>query len=233
MATKLYLHEASYASANSDVGGTLPTTFRGAAATLTWSTATTLRSMDTTIGAGQTNAAQNSNGVATAEVDNIRMWATRPLASGVTFDIATDLFDVNIATSEANAAANWFCRSFNLYIWRPSTGAHVADMFNSTLPLTEAATSEEVRATSGGVSIASVTANTGDIIVAQFKDSYTQSMGVVYSRSMYYDGTTETATSGTGVSNHAAWINISNTLSFTSPPASSTLRALCLTGAGI
>ena len=216
MATRLYLRDAAYWT---DVGGTLPVPKQSnlsVNADVVWPDFATLRQMSPTIGAGQVTASATSLAQTTQQGLLVRGFASRPLAAGSTVGLGSVRW--NLAALEANAAANWNANSVGLYVWRPSTGLVVGFMNPSAAGI-EPGTSEGAIDSSQDLTSVAVSALAGDIICAEFLANATQSMAAAYNLSFFYDGTVETLTTGTAVSDHASFLELPENLTFTTPPA--------------
>lgn len=103
------------------------------------------------------------------------------------------------------------------YVWRPSTGAKVSDIFdsasNADFGISGAATTSEVSysLTFGG---SAVTCQVGDIICFEVSIFFNPSAGSK-TGTFYYDGTTDPSTTdGTAVSSAASYIETPQTIAF-------------------
>ena len=176
-----------------------------------------LRLMDTNIGTAQ--ATLTSTTVATTSKQQYfnAMFATLPLKGNQTVGGGT--LTLNTAASGSSAAAAFLVTGLNVYVWRPSTNSKVGtvvDSSNASLGGTSGGTAE----TSQNVTTATsaVSAQGGDIIICEVWANFTQSMATNYTGNFFFGGGTETNTSGTTVSDHASFINFTETLTFVSNP---------------
>lgn len=207
MATKLYLH-----AANSSVAGTLPSSEQNTALTPTVNVdaQTINRSMDTNIGTSQATLVLNSTGTTTTTTYYFTRFVSLPFSSNITISAQTWTF--NFATSESSGNANFPVTSGNkaipitLYVWRPSTGAKVGDIFNgnSAITVDEVTGPASQSTTFSGSSLA---VQAGDVICFEVIFQVTQQNGSSFVDTFYYDGTTETATEGLTTTSHAAFLN--------------------------
>ena len=208
MATKLYLHDAANA-----LSGTFPTGEQaGVAASQTATGANTLRTMNTTIGAGQTSVTVASTGT-TAQQQTFYRFFCSPQLAAQTFSANSVSVTFNCADAQSNAAMNHFVDYFVIYVWRPSTGSMVGILFegagtNATEPTST--NTEQVSVSSRTNDNDGVTAQAGDVLICEAWAQFTQGMNSSYNGTFYYDGTTENTTENAGVSNHASFINFSN-----------------------
>lgn len=129
---------------------------------------------------------------------------------------------INTAAAESNLAVNFLgINAINAYVWRPSTQTKVGTIKDATASLGGAEPSainqEEVSAITG-ITSAAVSASAGDVIVCELWTIFTQGMATAYTATWYYDGTTVTTVNNTVVTNHASFIEFSETLTF-GPPA--------------
>jgi hypothetical protein len=220
MATKLYLRNTT-----STVAGSLPTyPLDGVGNYFVTSTAT-LRALSTTIGAGQTSRAGSSLAQTGIQDGGYGYWTTDPLSGSQTVGGGT--VTVNIAASESNTNMNlgenasggaW---KVYIYVWRPSTGAVVGTVvasytsWNTTEP--SAASTEKV--IHGTLGSSGISAQDGDIVVVELAVAHNQGMASSYTNTIFYDGTTENTTTNTTVSNHAAFVQFTENLTFQTPVA--------------
>ena len=123
-----------------------------------------------------------------------RRWVSRPLAARGVFTAAEGFWTWSCAWTELNAAHN-ARPNLVMYVWRPSTGARVGTQ-SVAIQLAEPGTTQTaLNATAlaqDGIDPQPV-AN-GDILVFDVMSSFTQSMGVAYTDSGAYNGTTEAST---------------------------------------
>lgn len=211
MTTKLYLHNAANA-----LSGTFPTGEQSPTFTAGWTAtgANTLRTMDTTIGVSQASLAGTTLASTSAQTGFLGFFCSPALSGAQTVGGST--FDLLLAVSESNLNANFGPGSFNVYVWRPGTGAKVGTIWDgiaSTALEPGSASSEQVTGTFN-VTATSVSAADGDVIVCEVWSSFTQGMATAYTATIFYDGTTENTTTFAVVSNYAAYLSFPETLTF-------------------
>lgn len=214
MPTKLYFHNAA-----TTVTGTLPTTEQ-ATATAAWTTtgATTLRSMNTTIGSAQASLAGTAvAGDGTARDGWYGYFCSDTLLTAQTVGGGTIIF--NCADSITNGDPNVRPNSLNIYVWRPSTGTKVGTVRDSTgtsLGGTEpSATNSEQVTHITGITSSAVSAAAGDVIIVEVWTRYTPTgMFQTSTCTLFYDGTTETTTENTVVTSQASYIQFTENLTF-------------------
>ena len=207
MPTKFYFHNAT-----NNLAGTLPAGEQATATPSFTSTgAATNRLMDLGIGTAQASITGTTSAVSTLQNGLLGMWISPAVAAGT---IGGGTINFSIAGDESNAASNFWQNSLNIYVWRPSTGAKVGtirDSTGSSLGGAEVGTGETVVYISG-ITSSAVTTQLGDVIVVEIWSAFTQSMATSYTINTYFDGTTENITPGAGVTNHAGYILFAETL---------------------
>ena len=199
MTLKFYLHAAT-----SGDTGTLPgsSPISTPSAFLVQSaSATTLRSMDGTIGSSQTSIALTTS----ATTGSQRNWFARFLSDPIAAQtISAQTVAIHMGASESNANSNMAIAAFYVTVWRPSTGAEVGSLLNSiTTVSAEPGTSET--AINVSLTSASRTVQDGDIIVFEVWSNQQQSMGTAYTNTIFFDGTTEDSTTS-----NAAYVGFTN-----------------------
>lgn len=209
MATKLYFHDAA-----NDLEGTFPAGEQSAqVAEATWTDANTLRKMNGNIGAAQVSTALAISRDTVNREEFIRFFSSLPLRGAQTVGGGTAT--LNVADSESNAAANFWIDSVNVYVWRPSTGALVGTVRDAVdLGGTEPTAINSEQVTTFTFTTSAVSAADGDVIICEIWADFTQGMSATYTLTFYYDGTTETTVENTIVSNHAAFLELAETLTF-------------------
>lgn len=215
MVTKLYLHDA----ARSGGSGTYPSGEQSALTpTLTWTGATTLKSMNRAIGAGVVSQSMAS-GTVTTHSDFIRFFCSDALQIA-SQTVGGGAVTLNIGSTQGGTTQNFVINRVELYIWRPSTNAKVGTILAaSTVPNTAASPSTNTGAATVDQNVwtssTAVTANKGDVIVCEVWATYTK---VATSATLlaYYDGTTENTTENATTSNHAAYLQLTQDLAFLS-----------------
>lgn len=225
MATRLYLHQTA-----SGVSGTLPTTEQSTkTSAFNYESQTNNRSMNTTIGTAQ-QTVQMTSVVTPTTTDNaclVTKFISLPLnQTSVAANTWTYNFSVKVSSTtvvrdhpsnETNDRIPACC-----YVWRPSTGAKVANIidgntaaqyydvgnFSDQTPTTAQSTEH------GTFAGSAVTCQVGDVIVLEAWVWINTSTSGSATYNYYYDGTTVTTTNGPTVSNHAAFLETPETLSF-------------------
>lgn len=225
MATRLYLHQTA-----SGVAGTLPTTEQSTkTSAFNYEAQTNNRSMNTTIGTAQ-QTVQMTSVVTPTQTDNaclVTKFISSPLnQTSVAANTWTYNFSVKVSSTtvvrdhpsnETNDRIPACC-----YVWRPSTGAKVANIidgntaaqyydvgnFSDQTPTTAQSTEH------GTFAGSAVTCQVGDVIVLEAWVWINTSTSGSATYNYYYDGTTVTTTNGPTVSNHAAFLETPENLSF-------------------
>jgi hypothetical protein len=222
MVTRLYFHNS-----DSSISGTLPSAKRQAAtSTIDMTPQTTNKSMNTTIGTTQTSIAITP----TTTGAYFYYYGTRFLSqflnqTGITANTWTLNYAIGASVTVSGGgipvAASTLGRCYlSVYVWRPSTGAVVGDIFNGTVAVTNRTASGEKSAVGTFAGSAVASATTTDIIVCEIWIGFVAS-SVKPVLTIYYDGTTVTTATNTAVTNHAAFIETPENLSFSSDaPAS-------------
>jgi len=213
--TKLYHHDPLRTVAV----GSLPTTSQSAlgAPTSPVDAVTVNRAMDTDKGRLQISKSLS------ATSGNTKQYFTRFVSPGLNqTSIAANTWNfafacnTNIATSNFPVTADLGTQvHVTVYVWRPSTGAKVADIFDGTSSGTtfaEPSALSTIKSEFGTFTGSAVTCQIGDVICQEiyFSCAPTQAATNLY----YYDGTTETNNTNTTVTNHASYIETPETLSF-------------------
>jgi hypothetical protein len=175
--------------------------------------------MNTSLGAGQNTSVSTSASISgTAQQQLCGMFASLPLSTAQTVGGGTMI--LNTAQSGSSAAAAFSVNSLNIYVWRPSTGAivgYVRDSGSASLGGGTGGTGETVQHITD-ITTSAVSAQKGDIIVCEIWANSTQTMASPYTCTFYFDGTTATTTQGTTVTNHASFIELAETLTFSATP---------------
>lgn len=226
MVTRLYLHAAS-----SLVSGTLPSTEQSSrTAGSSIDAGTVNRSMNTSIGAAQATITGNTAN-AIDRIVYITKFVSLPLvttaiaANTWTYNFGFKLNNVTQQTSPVKQAGGnplYAPMPATLYIWRPSTGAKVGNIYDQDTPGTtneyfdtsQPGAAPAEFAENGSLAGAAVTATAGDVIVLEAWCYSTDNQVRTNAISYYYDGTTVTTTNPTVVSNHAAFLETPQTITF-------------------
>lgn len=226
MVTRLYLHAAA-----STVSGTLPATEQSSrTAGQSIDAGTVNRSMNVSPGVAQTVIQANTANaidriVYVTKFVSLPLTTTSIAANTWTYNFAYKLNNVNNQTAPVKQAGGnplYAPLPITLYIWRPSTGAKVGNIYDQDTPGTtnefwdtsQPASSPAEFAENGSLAGAAVTASAGDVIVLEAWIYSTDSTVRTNAINYYYDGTTVTTTNPTIVSNHAAFLETPQTLTF-------------------
>lgn len=217
--TRLYFHHAT-----SGVSGTLPNSEQSSRALIfNFDAQSVNRSMNTTIGTAQqaltfaTTATRNDDFGYCTKFISEPLDLTSVSANTWTYNFAALCSNVTVVTFYPVFAAN--SRTIvTCYVWRPSTGAKVANIYDGNTSNTYNDNGDlnqtNERSQHGTFVGSAVTCQVGDVIVLEMwvvlSTASTSSANV----SVYYDGTTVTSTSGTAVTNHASYLETPQTLSF-------------------
>lgn len=225
MATRLYFH-----SQLSTVSGTLPSTEQSALTSTKNADAQTVnRSMNTTIGTGQTSILLVSNATTSAQNFYFTKFVSQPLNQT---NVTAQTWTYNFAAEEELTSNNFPVTGssdelyLNLYVWRPSTGSKVGTIFDAqtasgVVNEAPAGTEEAYHITFSGSAVAS--AAVGDVIICEIWFEVSQSAATAADNFFYYDGTTVTTTLDTTVSNHASFIETPQNLTFSTPATDMTV----------
>jgi hypothetical protein len=220
VATKLYFRNLNAADS---VAGTLPTSERSAATANATSGAIALqKKLELVKGSGTSVRSLASVASAASQKMVFGIWITDPLASAQSLD-ALGGVDFAFAAFETNANSNFAVNSFNIYVWRPSTGAVVGYILDfigggSVLPVSEAGVGQ-YKVCVGSVASAgpAVAALAGDVIVVEVWCMKTQSSATAYNDQILFDGSTERTVDGTvvsGTTENASYIILPNDIAF-------------------
>jgi len=151
------------------------------------------------------------------------MWASPPISGNQTIGGGAETLVVNVADSESNLASNFYVNRAHAYIWRPSTGALVGDLCTTATTPTGSpteGTGSSATVTIFTVALSSVSALDGDIIVVELFSQFTQSAAAGYTDKIYYDGATENLVENSASTDHAAFVEFSQTITLaTATPA--------------
>lgn len=212
MATRFYLKNDT-----NTLTGTFPTSEQGAGtADVTWTSANTLRTMNTTIGTFQTNAT-GVNASTSQQRHFIRMFAS-PLIAAQT--IAAQTWTFFCGDQEANAAANYWTNIVNVYVWRPSSGTKVGTIIDGSngaaMGGSESTTTETV--TTWTFSGSAVTAQDGDVIICEVWAVNTASMSTAYTLTVWYHGTVDTGAEDSAIADAASFVETANDVTFYTAP---------------
>jgi hypothetical protein len=230
MATKLYFHELPTTNSGNLPIGDQAANVPGVTAT----GATTIRTMDTAIGVGQTSVAINTLGSTAIQTALFRMFSSPPLDGAQTVGGGT--ITLNVADSESNLNGNFAICQLNVYVWRPSTGVIVGTLADNSIgAVANSIAREPTLASSEQVSTinfstSAVSAQDGDVVICEIWSYHQQAMGSAYVATFYFDGTTENNTENAVVSNHASYLLLNENLTFKAPAAFSPIDPMGMMG---
>jgi Concanavalin A-like lectin/glucanases superfamily len=212
--TKFYLHRDAYQYA-----GTMPATNASASPTApTWTPGQTNSVVNTPLLTNlsmtpyistqpQNSLAYTTDNVATAQAQPLLRFVSQPLAAQT---IAAQSVVVAFGLS-ASATASDFRTTQFLGVWRPSTGARVATLYNAGI--SNAATTSQANVANMGMSTSAFTCQAGDVLVYEiWRNVNVQTMGTSYTNTIFYDGQTEAS-----VTNVAAFIQFTNNITLYTP----------------
>jgi len=219
MATRLYPHRGL------NVGtGTFPTTEQDSE-TATMSLSLGLQTLSEgigTYGALTPEYRSASTGANTSlQKAFIGFWSTAPLSADQTIGGAGETISINVADNESDLNANFRVNRAHVYVWRPSTGALVGDCCTVATTITgspaEPTATAQYQVTEFSVDLSAVSALTGDVVIVELWSFFTQSNGFSRNVRVMLDGTVESTGENTVVTDHAAFFEFSQTLTFTNP----------------
>ena len=213
MATRLFLHSATNTASD------LPTASQSSLlpATITVDTATLNRSMDLNIGLAQTSLVATTNATTDAQKLYFCRFVSPPLEAQT---IPANTWTINVGMTKSASAANFPVNTgpaaipIVFYVWRPGTGK-VGSILegNSDAVFTEVGTANDV--ITGTFAGSSITVQKGDVLVYEVWYQVVQGGATSRSDTLYFDGTTVTLTNLSIISNHAAFLETPDTLTFT------------------
>ena len=219
MTTRLYFRSTSSTLNN------LPTNEQSSLTpTLTSDAVTVNKTLDESIGSGQTSLVITSNATTSRQdlyfsrfVSPYLDMASLP-AQTWTYNFATKQDDTNgnFPCSGSNKVVNATC-----YVYRPLTQTKVGDVLDGDT----AAVYDEIAAnveraghgTFDGASVSSM--QNGDVLIFEVWFKITQTTAASRTFTWYYDGTTATATKNANVSNHASFLESPQTFTYGSEAA--------------
>lgn len=180
------------------------------------------RKINTIIGLAQVSLANASLATTAARNYYAARFVSKPLDVNQTISANTWIF--NFAANESNANANFPVSGtnqvlrVNAYVWRPSTQTKVGTILdgNSAAAYDEPSATSTEKVMHGTFAGAAVTALAGDVIIFEIWAVVTQGMGVSYTQTIYFDGTTENTTENATVSNHASFLETPQNITFES-----------------
>jgi len=177
--------------------------------------------MDTDKGTAQTSLVLATSAATTSNNYFFAKFISNPLKGAQT--VSANTWNFAFACAENNANANYPNGGTNLsvpttaYVWRPSTGAkvgNIVDVVNSGTTFSEPGATNTETSEFGTFAGSAVTAADGDVIVFEVWARTTQGNATSRNDTFYFDGTTETNSTGTTVSNHASYIETPQNLVF-------------------
>lgn len=217
MVTRFYTHAAS-----STATGTLPTTKQSTQTVTTGFDAFTVnRSMDTIVSTGtQTDISATLAGAGSTTTFHMTRFISKPLDQT---SIAANTWTISVACWSNSSLPFYPSRSNSLipscvYVWRPSTGAKIGTVFDglsSTTTAQQGTTSERTsKVNFTGSAVTSML--TGDLLVYEAQTG----TNVSSTNTLHYafDGATINTTDNATVTNHAAYLETPENLTFFTPP---------------
>lgn len=184
--TKLYFHTA----ASAIIGILPPSGGLQSSGDKSGTDANTNKSMDTTIGLSQVSTSIVSLGTMSGQ--NLRLSRyVGPLLAAQT--IAAQIIKVHVGAqqSNANAAAR---PAYQLFHWRPSTGAKITNMVLGPRDAPAISGTSEVNAITADFTSSAATVLDGDVLVLELWVNAAQVDTGTYTDTLFYDGTTEDST---------------------------------------
>ena len=176
--------------------------------------------MTTTKGAAQTSLANASTATVSATNYYVARWVSPKLNQT---SVSANTWTYDFACKSSNASANFPVSStnkavyVNAYVWRTSTQAVVGTIKDGTTNATysepSAGTEKSEHGTFVGSAVANCVAN-DDVIIIEMWFQVTQASATSYTQTIYFDGTTENRSTGTTVSNYAAFVETPENLIF-------------------
>jgi hypothetical protein len=234
MTTTIFFHAAT-----SVVVGTLPATEQSAlTAADNMDPVTTNRSMNITKGTLQTSVSKSLALTPALKNFYCTRWVSDPLDSGST-SISANTWTVSVGCSAANISQNAFPGNGSapggtqccLYVWRPSTGTKVGNVFDrqSSTGGTAGSTTSETSNVFTFVGSA-VTGTVGDVLIFEFwavTQSDTSNVSALCT--LFFDGTNQENTANVANSSIASYVSTPQTLTFAIPPIDCTVTGVTLT----
>ena len=218
MTTKRYLSDIAFTAAS----GTLPSAEQDAQSpSFTATGATTLKALVADKTSSMVGLSAATLASTSAQAGFMGMWALSALSGAQTVGGTGETLTINIADRESNLNANFCINRAHVYVWRPSNNSKVGDCCSySTTPSsgspTEPTAADSTQVTSFVVDLSSVSASDGDVIIVELWASFTQSAATSYTVGLYYGGATEETVENTVVTDHAAFLEFSQTFTLTS-----------------
>lgn len=208
MATRLYFHNAPNALPGAFPSGeqsVLVPNWVGAGAN-------TLRRMDTTKGVLQASMVGASQASLTEQNGFCGFFCSDTFIADQVVGGGGQTVTLNIANSmNGTMMALGGDLRFNVYVWRPSTGAIVGTV-GDAIPLTgDAIVSNTTERVNQGTTVDTVAVNAlaGDVLICEVWQIHTQLLAVSRNGTFYYDGTVVTTVTNTFVGDHASFLEFS------------------------
>ena len=213
--TKLYFH----ATINSQTG--LPTTQQSSLTVdNNGDSASTNRTMNTTIGTTQNSIDCATNATTSAQVCHFTRFVTRTFSNT---SISANTWNLAFGAEQDNVNANFPVSGsgkstfISAYVWNPSTQTKVGNIIDGSSDAnfaepSSSATETSIFGTFSGAAVNSIP--TGCVIVFECMFQITQNNATARTLTFYYDGTTENNANGNTVSNHASYIETHQTITF-------------------
>jgi len=223
MATRLYFHAASNA-----LSGTFPAGEQSSlVASYSATGANTLRKMDTTKGVLQSSAVAASLATLSEQSGFYGFFCSDPLSANQNVGGAGQTVTLNIANSmNGTMMALGGDLRFNVYVWRPSTGAKVGTVGDALGLTGDAIVSNTTERVNQGTTTATtqVAALAGDVLVCEVWQIHTQTLAVTRTGTLFFDGTVVTTVTNTFATDHASFLEFSaDNLTFASAGINATL----------
>lgn len=181
---------------------------------------TTNKSMNTTIGTGQVTVSANLSISTTVQTVYVTRFISDVLGQT---SIAANTWTINQAYQRPGNNINWPNNPVQsvIYVWRPSTGAKVSNIIDSSSSPTQSLSGTSMRTKVFTVSGSAVTCQTGDVIVFESFTSVSRAISSGSELCVYgFDGTTVQTANNTNVTNHAAFIETPENITFGLAPSS-------------
>lgn len=216
MATRLFFHDAVNA-----LSGTFPTTEQSTVGTptLVAPTANTLRTMDSITGSAMVTRSITASATTIQQIAFHGFFCSPPLDSNQLIPPQTTT--LNIANRENSSSMNFGADLRAVaYVWRPSTGTlvgYITDGLVGAGDIEPAALSIRCNATSV-TSTVTISCATGDVIICEVWNIFTEATANAFQAAFYYDGTTVNTVIGTASTSHASFYELAtSSLTFMTP----------------
>ena len=208
MATRLYFHAASNA-----LSGTFPAGEQSSlVASYSATGANTLRKMDTAKGVLQSSTVAASLATLSEQTGFYGFFCSQPFSANQNVGGAGQTVTLNIANSmNGTQMVLGGDLRFNVYVWRPSTGAKVGTVGDALALTGDAVVSNTTERVNNGTTTATtqVAVLAGDVLVCEVWQIHTQTLAVTRTGTFFFDGTVVTAATNTFVGDHASFLEFS------------------------